>query len=546
MIEAELPDGTVLEFPDGTDPAVIQRVVKQQLGVAQGDAQPEAPQPKEEKGGLKLGSLKENFLGDGEVDTIGEYIGDFLGTASAGVLRGIKGTLELPEMAARAVGAGYDLATGAEQVRPILDTATGRGLDAAYKGIAGAVGADPQGLYRQGESTAAEYAGTIGEFMGGAGAVGAAGKGLAKAGAKKIGEGIAKTGLTKEAQKAAALSGAGSEAFGQMAEGTELEPAARIVGAFAGPSIASGLTGIKNKTVQLTQKRAIQKPAVETARDAKNTSYKAFEDAGGKAYVNMDDVVTDIDTAIANDDLFIATDLTAAGSEYVDATRKAIAKHAGKQMNLAEVDKLRSGLATLHKQSRYDPRVGLMRDKLDDAIMNAPVTASGDAGTLLQKARTDFRRYKKIELFDEVMNAAEINAAVSGSGGNIVNNYRRAAGNILKSKSKRAQFDTDELEMMRKFVDGTLPENALRLIGKLSPSGNGLMAALNIAAVVSNPSLAFGTAAGIGSKVASDRMAVKSVEALKEALISGVPTKNRKIFERELRIFLGLQAGQEQ
>ena len=33
MIEAELPDGTILEFPEGTDQAVIQRVVRQQLGI---------------------------------------------------------------------------------------------------------------------------------------------------------------------------------------------------------------------------------------------------------------------------------------------------------------------------------------------------------------------------------------------------------------------------------------------------------------------------------------------------------------------------------
>lgn len=32
MIEAELPDGTVLEFPEGTSPEVVQRVVKQRLG----------------------------------------------------------------------------------------------------------------------------------------------------------------------------------------------------------------------------------------------------------------------------------------------------------------------------------------------------------------------------------------------------------------------------------------------------------------------------------------------------------------------------------
>lgn len=40
MIEAELPDGRVLEFPDGTDPAVIQTKVKELLGAT---AQPAAP-----------------------------------------------------------------------------------------------------------------------------------------------------------------------------------------------------------------------------------------------------------------------------------------------------------------------------------------------------------------------------------------------------------------------------------------------------------------------------------------------------------------------
>jgi hypothetical protein len=42
-IEAELPDGTILEFPDGTDPQVIQGAAKKLLGV-----QPETAQPQQE------------------------------------------------------------------------------------------------------------------------------------------------------------------------------------------------------------------------------------------------------------------------------------------------------------------------------------------------------------------------------------------------------------------------------------------------------------------------------------------------------------------
>ena len=44
MIEAELPDGRVLEFPDGTDPSVIQAAVKKLLAPTQ-QAQIPAPQP---------------------------------------------------------------------------------------------------------------------------------------------------------------------------------------------------------------------------------------------------------------------------------------------------------------------------------------------------------------------------------------------------------------------------------------------------------------------------------------------------------------------
>lgn len=42
-IRAELHDGRILEFPDGTDPAVIDRTVKRELGVADAPAQPVAP-----------------------------------------------------------------------------------------------------------------------------------------------------------------------------------------------------------------------------------------------------------------------------------------------------------------------------------------------------------------------------------------------------------------------------------------------------------------------------------------------------------------------
>ena len=57
MIEAELPDGTILEFPDGTDQGVIQSVVKQRLGI---QAAPTPTEPYvDEKGVTRYPNLQQ-------------------------------------------------------------------------------------------------------------------------------------------------------------------------------------------------------------------------------------------------------------------------------------------------------------------------------------------------------------------------------------------------------------------------------------------------------------------------------------------------------
>jgi len=516
-------DGRIIEFPDEASANAFfasQSSQKQGLSGVTGIA------PLRKEGQTFGQALRENIIGEGEVDTLGEQVGDIIGTGAAGVLRGIKGIAETPEMlfrfgkrAGEEIGEYTGTRDPSQEKTAVLDTATGRTIQAGYEGLAGAVGADPTGLQRRGETTAAEYAGTIGEFLPAA-----------------VGGGAA-------AARAAITAGVGSETAGQLTEGTQYEPVARVIGAFGAPMATSALRGIKNKTVQVTQRRAIEQPAVETAKQAKNASYKAFEAAGGKVTVPMNQVVKDMDMAIDADDLFIAYVPQGGGSnQFIDEARKAIIKHSGKDFNLAQLDKLRSALGDVYRKSGFDPRVEFIRDKLDDVIQNAPITEAGKAGDLLKTARSDFRKYKKIELFDELMGKAERGAAVSGSGGNVVNKYLQAANSILGSKAKRAQFDKQEIEMLERFVEGGLSRDALRLIGKLSPTGNGLMAALNVAAIASNPAMVAGTIAGAAAKAGSERKAIGDVEAIRKALISGVAPANKKGFERELRTFLGLQA----
>jgi hypothetical protein len=89
MIEAELPDGTVLEFPEGTSPDVVQRVVKQRLGVAETPEPskvPEVAKPVEQKS--MLGALGGAIGGAGIASMLSLSNPATAGLAGLGALAG--------------------------------------------------------------------------------------------------------------------------------------------------------------------------------------------------------------------------------------------------------------------------------------------------------------------------------------------------------------------------------------------------------------------------------------------------------------------------
>jgi hypothetical protein len=143
MIEAELPDGTVLEFPEGTSPDVIQNVVRQRLGGAAPQAAP-----------AKSGGLTQT-----------------LGNLAAGAVRGagsIGATILAP----------WDMAKDAFNGRGLsLDSNRQRREDMT-QGLA-SLGADTDSLAFQGGKIAGEVAGT-------AGAGGVLGNGARALGAKPV------------------------------------------------------------------------------------------------------------------------------------------------------------------------------------------------------------------------------------------------------------------------------------------------------------------------------------------------------------------------
>jgi hypothetical protein len=72
-----------------------------------------------------------------------------------------------------------------------------------------------------------------------------------------------------------------------------------------------------------------------------------------------------------------------------------------------------------------------------------------------------------------------------------------------------------------RVVRGTKTQNALRQVGKLSPTGNGLMTAMGIGGTMVNPVLGVPALVGVGAKALADRGTIKNVERLSQIIRSG-------------------------
>jgi hypothetical protein len=152
----------------------------------------------------------------------------------------------------------------------------------------------------------------------------------------------------------------------------------------------------------------------------------------------------------------------------------------------------------------------------------------------MSTARIANSRFKKAELLDNAFKRAEDQVAATGSGGNTVNKFRQSVSNIINNPKQAKFFTQEEIDFMRQFVRGNVSENTLRLIGKLSPSGNGLMTALNIGAIAAEPMMATVTAAGAGAKALSEASARRGAEALKTMAATGaVPIQQPAMTARQ-------------
>lgn len=152
--------------------------------------------------------------------------------------------------------------------------------------------------------------------------------------------------------------------------------------------------------------------------------------------------------------------------------------------------------------------------KFNDVIAGNPM----EGAAALKQARNLWSRVSKNERLIKAVEEAKNRAGATGSGGNVENATRQ---NVRKMLEKGRGFTADEKAAMQQIVRGTKTQDALRLAGKLSPSGNGLMAALGVGGAMVNPAIGVASLGGMGAKALADRGVQQGVDALETLIRSG-------------------------
>lgn len=265
------------------------------------------------------------------------------------------------------------------------------------------------------------------------------------------------------------------------------------------------LTGAA-RTLSPMFKRAERQPFIENLRATKNAAYRLVDSLDEK--FQPDDInrlVTGIESKL--DD----ANYVGGFGQQVDIQLARLQKLAGRNapVSLGALDDIRSRLWKAYSKASDEVEILDMIEAIDELI-DVRATAS-DA---MRAARTANAAYKKAEMLDMAFQKAADQTNSTGSGGNILNKYRQAVTAIVNNPRQAKWFKAEEIEAMRKFLQGSVTENVMRRIGKLAPGGNGLMLALNIGAAAVDPAMLGVSALSAGAKEISDRAAGRGAEAL--------------------------------
>jgi hypothetical protein len=426
-IIAQLADGTELSFPEGTPDSVINETVqKYTLSKTTRSAT--------EKFGRGLSSIARGAAVP--------VTGAIAGGALAGPPGALAGALALPaaELFTKSLNTllpdRYDISSPTAQVEKGL-TKLG---------------------FPQPETRTERMLQVGGSALGGVGSqVGALGQ-LAKTATTPVGRGIAQTLAQQPARQVAAALPAGA-----VSQYVTEESGSPLAGAAAGI-----LTSIP---FSMGAKGILQAPTVQELKGQAGQQYKFAEEAGAVFKRNAyNKFSTGLESTLQKEGL----DKTLHPRVFAALER---IKDTKGNVSLENMEILRriSQAAGSSMDASERRLASMLVDDLDNFVETAGPTTlakgSSEAIRALTDARELWKRAKKTEIIDDLKASAELRAEANYNQSGIENALRRKLVNLADNPRKLRTFSQEEQELIKSTAKGGSVQNALRLLGKLSPTG---------------------------------------------------------------------------
>ncbi|WP_288950416.1 hypothetical protein [uncultured Paracoccus sp.] len=480
MIEVELPDGTIVEFPDGTSRDVMKAALQKRFGSQRPAKQAE---------------------GQGFLNNVAQKAGDglFFGFGD--------------EISARLNAiTGYDANTG-----------TYGNWGTTYDDQLAAV----RGQERQFSaehpfvSLGAEVGGALLPAVAGAGAVAQGGNLLSQ-----IGRGA----LYGSATGAAYGFGEGEGGAENRLDGAKWNA---LLGGFVGGAIPAVGAGVRSIAQGRAQRNAIADaargaPSTGELRAMGNALYQQVDDAGVQISPEAFDrtrlgILDRLRSTTGYDELpgpGSLTPNTARVMSIMDEASNRMAAEPTAALPFRSLDQMRrqAGAAAGNVTNKTDQRAGMaVIEQLDDFVqrLGPDDVVAGDPEVLksaISKARDVWSRMSKSQIVDDAMERSE--NYLSGSASGVRNQFR----NILQNKKLAAQFTAAEKAALRSVTHGSTLDQLINLAGsglaQMGSIGGGIAAGGPLGGLA-------GAGLAAGQRKLAEAVTMRNAERARAAIASG-------------------------
>lgn len=473
VIEVDLPDGSVVEFPDDTPPEVMEKALQERFG---------APQPPS----YAMDMFRSAGTGIRQgVESLAGMFGD------ANVMQG-----DLAGWAAGKFGASPETQETVRGVaRRISPMPMAMSTEEIQRGTKATIGEnyEPQ-------TVPGEYARTVGQFAP-----------AAVAGPGSVGRKVAMT----------AVPAVLSETAGQLTKGTAVEPYAR-----AGAALAGGIaTAGRPNAVKMAAKGAPTQAALKAQTD---DLYNTMRQAGIKYDANeYGNTVLRMARELRQKG-FRPVGPAKEAFDWIDE----LAKGVGNSPDFDEINSLIQSIGGRAREAARSPdgqslakALNVIRSHLDDfeesaVMISAKPMPKEEFNRLRQTARSTAFKNIKARTLEEIVDKADTYASGQESG------IRNGIGNLLRSKRGMQMFKGEERKALLDVAQGRKGLRTLSRFGfdlsKLSGNATFLptIGALGVGAANPMAGAALATV-GTAAKALSPRLTQRSFDQATAAIRSG-------------------------